>query len=155
VCVGEGRGGAKSNTTSYLERRSIFLLHTYKFITLQSLFSFRIEPFTFSDRPPVILHGRLGKNLVINCSTDDEAAAVSLLQSSTPPFLSFTERRPAAYKVLKRGQVFVILNLQINDAGRYSCVSTNKANQTIQWPPGAGFFVIILGKLKKEILKRI
>ena len=74
---------------------------------------------------------------------------MSLLHSSTPPFLSFTERRPAAYKVLKRGQVFIILNLQINDAGRYSCVATSKGNQTIQWPPGAGLFALSRGKLEK------
>jgi len=75
---------------------------------------------------------------------------VSLLHSSTPSFLSFTERRPAVYKVLKRGQLFIILNLQINDAGKYSCVATNKANQIIQWPPGAGFFVIRRGKLEEK-----
>ena len=78
---------------------------------------------------------------------------MSLLHSSTPPLLTFTERRPAAYKVLKRGQVFIILNLQINDAGKYSCVATNKANQTIQWPPGAGFFVLSRGKLEKKLIK--
>jgi len=100
------------------------------------------EPFTFLNEPPVILHGSLGLNLIINCSTNDEGAAVSLLHSLTPSFMPFTERRPKAYKVLKRGQVFTILNLKMNDAGKYSCVATNKANQTIQWPPGAGFFVI-------------
>ena len=78
---------------------------------------------------------------------------MSLLHSSTPPLLTVTERRPAAYKVLKRGQVFIILNLQINDAGKYSCVATNKANQTIQWPPGAGFFVLSRGKLEIKLIK--
>ena len=45
-------------------------------------------------------------------------------------------------KVLKRRQLFKILNLKINDAGTYAYVATNKENQTIQWPRGTGFRVL-------------
>ena len=106
------------------------------------------EPLAFLNPAPTILHGDLGLNLLINCSTNDEYAAVSLLYSSPPSYSPLTERRPMTNKVLKRRQVFEILNLKISDAGTYACVATNTANQTIQWPRGTGFCNLGRGRIE-------
>ena len=94
-------------------------------------FYFRTESLAFLVKPPRVIQGYLGQSVEINCATNDDDAAVSLLRKPHP-FSSYKERKPKANKLSKKRQVFTILNLEIEDAGIYSCRATNRKNQTIQ-----------------------
>ena len=100
------------------------------------------ESLAFLSKPPQVIRGRLGQDAVIDCSTNDNEATVSLLRKPHP-FAHSTELKPKANKLSKERKVFRILNIDIGDAGIYSCAATNKANQTIQWPRLTGYFVFL------------
>ena len=100
------------------------------------------ESLAFLSTPPQVIRGRLGKEVVIDCSTNDNEATVSLLRKPHP-FAHSRELKPKANKLTKERQVFTVLNIDIGDAGIYSCAATNKANQTIQWPRLTGYFVFL------------
>ena len=104
------------------------------------------EPLAFVKQPQNVLKGYMGQKLVINCSTNDEDAVVSLLHKRHP-FAAFTERKPAANKLWKKGQVFSLLNLDLKDAGIYTCEARNRANVTIRWPAGTGYLLLSRGKV--------
>lgn len=104
------------------------------------------EPLAFVKQPQNILIGYIGQTLVINCSTDDEDAAVSLLHKRHP-FAAFIERKPKVSKLWKKGQVFSLLNLDLRDAGIYTCEARNRVNETIRWPAGTGYLILSRGKV--------
>lgn len=97
-------------------------------------------------QPQNVLKGYIGQKLVINCSTNDEDALVSL-RHKRHPFEAFTERKPKANKLWKKRQVFLLLNLDLRDAGIYSCEASNGANETIRWPAGTGYLMLSRGKV--------
>jgi len=88
----------------------------------------------------------MGQKLVINCSTNDKDASVSLLHKRHP-FEAFTERKLKANKLWKKRQVFSLLNLDLRDAGIYTCEASNRANETIRWPAGTGYLMLSRGKV--------
>lgn len=100
-------------------------------------------------QPKIILHGYMGQNLQINCSTNDEKATVSLLHRHHS-LAAFTKRKPEANKLSMKGQVFTLLNLDLRDAGMYSCEANDRANNSIRWPVGTGYLLISRGKVKQN-----
>ena len=64
-----------------------------------------------------------------NCTTDDPAATVALLHSQGIGAL--TERSLSPNKLILDGQVFTVLNLAVNDAGRYACRATDQSGISI------------------------
>lgn len=95
-------------------------------------------------QPQNTLKGYMGPKLVINCTTNYKDAAVSLLHKRHP-FAAFIERKPKARKLLKNGQVFTLLKLDLRDAGIYACEANNRASETIQWPAGTGYLILSRG----------
>ena len=112
-------------------------------------FSFWTEPLVFLEPPQVVIQGYLGQNVIVNCTTNDQDAKVSLLHRRHP-FASFTERKPKAYKLWKKRQVFRILNIDVRDAGMYSCAATDRAHQSIHWPRFTGYLILSQGRLEKS-----
>lgn len=74
-------------------------------------------------------------------------AEVSLLYQPNS-FTTFRERKPAENKLLKKGQVFTLLNLVISDGGRYSCEAEIQDEKVIRWPKGTGVLILSQGKVK-------
>ena len=60
-----------------------------------------------------------------NCTTDDPAATVALLHNQGRGPL--TEKPLSPNKLVLDGQVFTVLNLAVNDAGRYACRATDQS----------------------------
>jgi len=104
------------------------------------------EHLAFTKQPQNVLRGYIGQRLVINCSTNDEDASVSLLHKRHP-FAAFSERKPSANKLWKKRQVFYLLKLDLRDAGIYTCEASNRANETIRWPAGTGYLMLSRGKV--------
>ncbi|KAL9970792.1 hypothetical protein ACROYT_G023222 [Oculina patagonica] len=96
----------------------------------------------FLNPPPIILHGFLGLNTDINCTTDDPNATVSLLYSKN--FITWSERTVEPNKLILNGQVFTLMNLVVGDAGKYNCKATAGC-QTIRWPQSYGYMVLQSG----------
>lgn len=113
-----------------------------KNIDIKLMYCYFSESLAFLSKPPQVIRGRLGQDVVIDCSTNDNEATVSLLRKPHP-FAHSTELKPNANKLSKERKVFRILNIDIGDAGIYSCAATDKANQTIQWPRLTGYFVFL------------
>ena len=103
------------------------------------------ESLAFVKQPQNVLKGYIGQKLVINCATNDEHASVSLLHKRHP-FESFAEKKPKANKLWKKRQVFSLLNLDLRDAGIYTCQASSRANETIRWPAGTGYLMLSRGK---------
>lgn len=103
-------------------------------------------------KPKMILQGYLGQNLELNCSTNDENATVSLLYRHHP-LAPFTKRQLRTNKLLIKGQVFTLLNLDEKDQGMYACEAKTKEDDSIRWPPGRGYLLVSQGKnnLKYEL----
>lgn len=99
-------------------------------------------------QPKIILHGYMGQNLVINCSTNDKNATVTLLHRRHSN-VAFTERKPEANKLSMKGQVFTLLNLDLREVGEYSCKADDKANNSIRWPVNTGYLLLSRGKVKQ------
>lgn len=116
-------------------------------------FSFRTEPLVFLAQPKIILQGYLSQNLEINCSTNDEKAAVSLLHRRHP-LAAFTERQLKENKLSLNEQVFTLLNLDLRDAGIYACEAKREAN-SIRWPLGTGHLILSRGKVKINLMCKL
>ena len=109
----------------------------------------------FLDPPKpsdIFLHGFLGMNVDINCSTDDPNATVSLLH--TADRVNWIEKPLEPGKLVLNGQVFTLLNLAVNDGGRYNCKATN-GKQTIRWPQMYGTLLLSSGELLIGQVKKV
>lgn len=90
----------------------------------------------------------MGQKVIIDCSTNDEDASVSLVQKNHP-LGAFTERKLKANKLSRKGQVFTLLNIDLKDAGLYACEASNQGSRIIRWPPGTGYLILFRGKVAK------
>ena len=97
----------------------------------------------FLSQPPFVLHGFLGMNVDINCSTDNPNATVTLLHQ--PSFTFWVEKPVTPNKLILNGQVFTLLNLVVGDGGSYNCKATDGI-QTIRWPEFNGMMVLSSGR---------
>ena len=88
----------------------------------------------------------MGQKVEIDCSTNDEDAKVSLLHKSHPLFV-FNKRQLKENKLLKRGQAFTLVNLDLSDVGIYTCEAKDKASRMIRWPSGTGYLILFRGKV--------
>ena len=113
-------------------------------------YCFLTEPLAFVKKPQNVLKGYLGQKVLIDCSTNDEDATVFLLHRRHP-FVAFTELKPKENQLLKKGQVFILLNLDLRHAGFYACEAKNKANNRIRWPTGTGYLMLSQGKVKANL----
>lgn len=104
------------------------------------------EPLAFLKPPPIILRGYVGQKVQIDCSTNDDDAKVSLLHKNHPLFV-FNKRQLKENKLLKRGQVFTLVNVDLSDAGMYACEAKNQASRMIRWPSGTGYLILFRGKV--------
>ncbi|XP_022797152.1 hemicentin-1-like isoform X1 [Stylophora pistillata] len=111
------------------------------------------EPLEFLDQSPVIIRGYLSQNVVINCSTNDREATVSLLYKQHP-LASFHELNLRENKLLRKGKVFTLLNVERRDAGIYSCQASNRGGWNIRWPHGRGYLIPIRGGLPNHFVLR-
>ena len=129
-----------------------FSLSSNSTIRLRYIFlsSLQTEPLAFLMQPKTILLGYLGKNLEINCSTNDDNATVSLLHKRHS-LAAFTKRTPEPNKLSVQRKVFTLLNLDLRDSGIYSCEAKDRENNRILWPLGTGYLIVIQGKLINKI----
>ena len=107
---------------------------------------FLTVPLAFVKKPQNILKGYLGQTILINCSTNDQDATVSLLYRRHP-FVAFVELELEEKKLLKKGQAFELLNVGLRDSGFYACEAKNEANDKIRWPPGTGYLILNEGEV--------
>lgn len=103
-------------------------------------------PLAFVKKPQNILKGYLGQKILINCSTNDQDATVSLLYRRHP-FVAFVKLKLEEKKLLKKGQAFELLNVGLRDSGFYACEAKNEANDKIRWPPGTGYLILNEGEV--------
>ena len=90
----------------------------------------------------------MGQKVEIDCSTNDEDAEVSLLHKNHP-IVAFNKRQLKENKLSKRGQVFTLLNVDLNDGGIYACEANNQGSRMIRWPAGTGYLILFRGKVIK------
>lgn len=101
-----------------------------------------VDALKFLNNPPQVLSGFLGMNAIINCTTDEANATVKLFYSKN--FVTYQERALSPEKLHLNGQVFTLLNLGVNDGGKYRCTATNH-QQTINWPSSFGILFVTRG----------
>ena len=80
-----------------------------------------------------------GKDLSINCTVDDLHANVSLWSHDGLSIHPWVESLPTAGRILKNGQVFILVNCTGRDMKeQYKCKATD-GNDTVEWSDDMGY----------------